>query len=44
MTVITVDFSKEENEKIGVVKAIHHLNSKEAAVKKIVQLFKVEYG
>jgi hypothetical protein len=42
MTIITVDFSDEENKKIGIVKAIHNLPSKEEAVKKIVQMHKIQ--
>jgi hypothetical protein len=42
MTVITADFSEDENKKIGMVKAIYNLQSKAEAVKKIVQIFKIE--
>ena len=42
MPQITVDFSEEENKKIGIVKAQLNLSSKEEAVKKIIQLHKID--
>lgn len=42
MVQITVDFSEEEDRKIGIIKGQYRLPSKESAVRKIVQLHKIE--
>jgi hypothetical protein len=42
MSIVQVEFSDEEERKIGIVKAQLGLSSKAEAVKKIVQLHKLD--